>query len=565
MNELFFLFQILFQHSTLAPRDESLDELAQRRGSLNDAQRRRLERGRGLLQTWLLAFIIVLYFVYPNLIQVCIPFSSFLRIIIFHQESSQMLRCIPIHWVNDVPHPDVGHKNKPSYSPGSGVTEKYLQIDLGINCGDTEYQYYKMLAIIFAMTYGIGIPLLAVAIVRVAILRKNFESAKRAFGFLVMGYREDKWYWEAIVMMRKLAVVFIVVFIEDSKLQTYVGMWVMSFALVVHLWARPYDSNVLINLEAFSLSIIIATLNFSLLYHWDLEEIYETALTIMLAVGTLAVFVLFLYFLGIEGVKKAMVFINKIREQLAKRAEKAGTRLSFAVGRVLRSDSTLEVLDEDQKKLAGTRVVTHASTLPNFDRLTLLSKLFVLRGGMQEEDEDYEEEEDEGSEDNQDTFANPSKWKGAGIVAGNTLGGKLISHQNSVSQNGPEAPQKAPPARLQDKLMKHRDNENLYDEVTDDIIENIKNDMEVGDNTRFTRQQAKNEALEGYVLNAAYMYCHLKNEGASSGISDKEAQRHIGDMEWGMKHAREYCCKGRNIDTEEFIQIWNEEIRQYVI
>ena len=58
-------------HSAVVPEGESLDEISQRRGSLTDLQRRRLERGRGLLQTWLLAFIIVLYFVYPNLIQVC--------------------------------------------------------------------------------------------------------------------------------------------------------------------------------------------------------------------------------------------------------------------------------------------------------------------------------------------------------------------------------------------------------------------------------------------------------------------------------------------------------------
>eukprot|EP01061_Rhynchopus_euleeides_P039960 TRINITY_DN68604_c0_g1_i1.p1 TRINITY_DN68604_c0_g1~~TRINITY_DN68604_c0_g1_i1.p1 ORF type:complete len:115 (+),score=27.79 TRINITY_DN68604_c0_g1_i1:185-529(+) len=114
--------------------------------------------------------------------------------------------------------------------------------------------------------------------------------------------------------------------------------------------------------------------------------------------------------------------------------------------------------------------------------------------------------------------------------------------------------------------MKHRDNEmHVYDEVTDEVLEQLKNEMDVGDNTRFTRQEAKSEALEGSVLQAAYMFSHLKNEGVTSGLSDKEAQRNVGDIEWGRRHAREFCCKGRGISQEEFSQMWNEEVRQCLI
>ena len=476
-----------------------------------------------------------------------------------------MLLCIPIHWENNVPHrwPDSTRPEVASVQ-GDGRVEKYLQIDLGINCGEKEYEYYRMLAVIFALGYGIGIPLLAIFIVRVAILRRNFESAKRAFGFLVLGYREEMWYWEAVVMMRKLAVVFTVVFIQDVKIQTYVGMWAMTLALIVHLWSRPYDSNLLINLEAFSLAVIIATLNFSLLYHWDLEPLYEHALTAMLVLGTLAVFLLFFYFLALEGIKKLGVIVATVRDKLATRARKASTSMSTVMNRVLRRSVDTQVLDETEKKLAGTRMVTHASTLPNFDRLTLLSKLFVLRGGMQEDD--YEDSVDnEGVPTGHPTEKPSVKWQGAGIVAGPVLpqsrARPLAVPDNFEGGSATGAVDSRPAGQVRREEADGR----TYEAVSEDTVEQIMSEMDVGDNTRFTRQEAKEEAVEGSLVHAAYMFCHLKNEGVSSGVTDKEAQSNLEDMEWGRQVSREYVMRGREISAEEFQSLWNSEVMQYHI
>eukprot|EP01064_Diplonema_japonicum_P027248 TRINITY_DN3914_c0_g2_i1.p1 TRINITY_DN3914_c0_g2~~TRINITY_DN3914_c0_g2_i1.p1 ORF type:complete len:1327 (+),score=241.07 TRINITY_DN3914_c0_g2_i1:1343-5323(+) len=542
--------------------EETLDEIAGRRGTLTEIQRKRLERGRGMLQTWLLAFIIVLYFVYPNLIQ----------------ESSQMLRCVPIHYENDVPYrwPDSRRPEVATRQADVGRTETYLAIDKGINCNTQEYQYYRMLAVIFAMGYGVGIPLLAAAIVRVAIVKKNFASATRAFGFLLMGYREDRWYWEAVVMIRKLAVVFIVVFIQDVRLQTYVGMWVMSLALIVHLWCRPYDSSLLINLEAFSLSVIIATLNFSLLYHWDLEPIYNIGLTIALATATAAVMFLFAYFLAIEGLKKLGEVLNKLKAQISNSATRAKDRVMSVVRRkttTVQEDE--DALDEEARKLAGTRMVTHASTLPDFDRLTLLSKLFVLRGGLQRQDGDYEDEEEEEFEEEEEeeeheserkAVHNANPWKG--IVAGNVLPGvqKADMYPSAPVPTAPDTSEAAN-ERLRVKLKKYKDDEDvsLDPVITDLILDRIKCDMNASDNTRYTRKEAKTEAIEGNPIHAAYMFCHLKKEGITSlaGISDADSQMNLDNMEWGKSHTKEFCTRGRDISALEFRNLWSQALMEY--
>eukprot|EP01062_Namystynia_karyoxenos_P032142 TRINITY_DN23734_c0_g1_i3.p4 TRINITY_DN23734_c0_g1~~TRINITY_DN23734_c0_g1_i3.p4 ORF type:complete len:117 (+),score=14.26 TRINITY_DN23734_c0_g1_i3:230-580(+) len=62
----------------------------------------------------------------------------------------------------------------------------------------------------------------------------------RICGFLLLGYREQRWHWEeSIVMMCKLGIVFIAVFIKDAVLQADVGMWMMTFALVQRDSAHP--------------------------------------------------------------------------------------------------------------------------------------------------------------------------------------------------------------------------------------------------------------------------------------------------------------------------------------
>ena len=47
------------------------------------------------------------------------------------------------------------------------------------------------------------------------------SMAFKVFTFLMAGYRQDRWFWEAIVMVRKMAIVFAVVFVTDRNLQMY--------------------------------------------------------------------------------------------------------------------------------------------------------------------------------------------------------------------------------------------------------------------------------------------------------------------------------------------------------
>eukprot|EP01062_Namystynia_karyoxenos_P032141 TRINITY_DN23734_c0_g1_i2.p2 TRINITY_DN23734_c0_g1~~TRINITY_DN23734_c0_g1_i2.p2 ORF type:complete len:123 (+),score=49.79 TRINITY_DN23734_c0_g1_i2:230-598(+) len=118
----------------------------------------------------------------------------------------------------------------------------------------------------------------------------------RICGFLLLGYREQRWHWEeSIVMMCKLGIVFIAVFIKDAVLQADVGMWMMPFALVLHLHSKPDDSMLLGRPESCSLSVTQPTPSLSLLYGCELTPLCSIALTAAIALVNFAVMIIFLF------------------------------------------------------------------------------------------------------------------------------------------------------------------------------------------------------------------------------------------------------------------------------
>eukprot|EP01012_Entosiphon_sulcatum_P050439 TRINITY_DN6927_c0_g1_i5.p1 TRINITY_DN6927_c0_g1~~TRINITY_DN6927_c0_g1_i5.p1 ORF type:complete len:2425 (+),score=246.00 TRINITY_DN6927_c0_g1_i5:6684-13958(+) len=210
-------------------------------------------RVRPLKEIFMVTMIIILYFAYPTLVQAC----------------GTMLKCQDLV---------IGEVDDNSYKWAS-----YLYADRSIDCNSNEYSRYRFLAVLMIFIYGFGIPGGMLFIVKVARKLRGLEEANNIFIFIVAGYQPKRWFWEAVVMTRKFFVVLVVVFIRDLRLQTYVGMWVVSCALIVHWFLKPFTDARNNKLEALSLSVIVLTLNFGLLYDYMTENTpHYWALTVFL-------------------------------------------------------------------------------------------------------------------------------------------------------------------------------------------------------------------------------------------------------------------------------------------
>ena len=75
------------------------------------------------------------------------------------------------------------------------------------------------------------------------------------FGFLYRGYKDHTFYWECLTMYRKVAMIFISVFLDGigSMVQALVVLVLLLIFVVLTIRRKPYKSRKLNDLEVFSL------------------------------------------------------------------------------------------------------------------------------------------------------------------------------------------------------------------------------------------------------------------------------------------------------------------------
>eukprot|EP00741_Cyanophora_paradoxa_P000303 tig00000403_g294.t1 len=104
------------------------------------------------------------------------------------------------------------------------------------------------------LAYSFGLPLLAFFALWSNRRRLRSKSVRVRYNFMYRGYREEYYLWEFLVVVRKVAMVFISVFLfGNGELQTSIGLGVMGIALLLSCRFRPYDSAALQWLDIASL------------------------------------------------------------------------------------------------------------------------------------------------------------------------------------------------------------------------------------------------------------------------------------------------------------------------
>ena len=89
----------------------------------------------------------------------------------------------------------------------------YLQGNTTISCGDSRYnQYLYFLVIPCMVIWIIGLPAIVLLIITKRRRYLYRYDNKIVFGFLYNGYKFSKFYWEFVIMFRKVIMITISVF-----------------------------------------------------------------------------------------------------------------------------------------------------------------------------------------------------------------------------------------------------------------------------------------------------------------------------------------------------------------
>ena len=64
------------------------------------------------------------------------------------------------------------------------------------------------------VVWGIGIPMFALTLLTRVKDKLDRDETKLTYGFLFRGYRKKFYYWEIVIMLRKIALIMISVFVS---------------------------------------------------------------------------------------------------------------------------------------------------------------------------------------------------------------------------------------------------------------------------------------------------------------------------------------------------------------
>ena len=94
------------------------------------------------------------------------------------------------------------------------------------------------------------------------------------FGFLTSGYRNEYYYWEVLLILRKTVVVFLITFFApiSKGVQSLGTIIVLGTYLLIHLKTSPFYDKKLNDMETYSLMALIVTIYFGLVYQSSKES-----------------------------------------------------------------------------------------------------------------------------------------------------------------------------------------------------------------------------------------------------------------------------------------------------
>jgi len=93
--------------------------------------------------------------------------------------------------------------------------------DMTIKCWSPSHSFWSyIVAMPSIIVWGLGIPFFALILMYKERHRLATIETKEKFGFLYNGYQHELFYWEIVIMYRKIAMIFISVFIQPQGVIT---------------------------------------------------------------------------------------------------------------------------------------------------------------------------------------------------------------------------------------------------------------------------------------------------------------------------------------------------------
>jgi hypothetical protein len=165
-----------------------------------------------------------------------------------------------------------------------------------IQCFTEEYgKDYYAIFVLDVVFWTIGMPVVAYVMLWKNRNQLDDPSTKAKYGFLYHGYHGERFYWEFIIMLRKLLIISVAVVMRNStvSLQLIFVLIVLLAALALNQFYKPFELHELNRTENYSIILSIICLTSGLMIEAGASKALHIFLFIVLVVSNLLFFCYF--------------------------------------------------------------------------------------------------------------------------------------------------------------------------------------------------------------------------------------------------------------------------------
>jgi len=203
----------------------------------------------------------------------------------------------------------------------------YLKKEIGTKAYTQQHFVAISIASIYGFLFIFCVPVSAMYIIFAN--RASFKTRKvqAAFGFLFEGYRPKMFFWEFLVLLRKVVILGVSLFWEDAFLQSIVALFVLVVSIVVHMACWPYEEHFLNVAELCSLFCLFTLVALAVLL-WYIQSPGKTQYVILYELAVTGI--IFVMYGALMVVLIARVIYLEVRERSKSIVDKlAATRRIF--------------------------------------------------------------------------------------------------------------------------------------------------------------------------------------------------------------------------------------------
>jgi len=166
-------------------------------------------------------------------------------------------------------HPMIISRNLAMFQCQDVSGSSYLRSDYSVECWSSEHSTWTFnVALPAIILWGLGIPTAGLMILVRHRHDLFVQQTRTRYGFLFMGYKPEVFYWEVVIVYRKVAMAALMVYSNrwEGQVPVLVGIGFLLLSLYLHNAAGPFVSAELNKMESFAISLPTLSLYCGIMY-----------------------------------------------------------------------------------------------------------------------------------------------------------------------------------------------------------------------------------------------------------------------------------------------------------